>query len=122
MMDVDGGQLSLDLQEVPQHSFVDRCEEREEIVRVMEYTHFPRLTHDPLPRIGFTRDVSASGACIGVDSAEPVDALLRVVLRDVDGKAVRLAVARVAWTRRNHDGRYWLGLELVSKRELAAAA
>ena len=118
---MDGAQLSLDLPQDPLRAFVDRREEREELVRVMEYTHFPRLTHDQVPRIGFTRDVSASGACIGVDSAESVDSLLRVVLRDVDGKAMRLAVARVAWTSRARDGRYWLGLEIVSAREVGVA-
>jgi hypothetical protein len=51
-----------------------RREPRKDTVRIVEYTRFPRVGPDPGPRIGFTRDLSTSGMCIGTDEAEIVGA------------------------------------------------
>ena len=91
-----------------------RQEARRGFVRIVEYTPFPRVGDNAAPRIGFTRDLSRSGMCIGADAAEPVGALLRVTLREVDGDTARTAVERVVWCSPTHDGRYWIGLESLT--------
>ena len=91
-----------------------RSESRRDEVRIVEYTPFPRTASGQVPRIGFTRDVSPSGMCIGSDHEEAVGALLRVVLRAGDGQAERPCIDRVVWCRPASDGRFWIGLERVS--------
>ena len=97
-----------------------RMEAREEAVRRVEYTSFPRVGTDTLTRVGFTRNVSPSGMALGVDEALPVGSLVRVIVQSVDGKPDFGAVARVAWGRESHDGApgapaSWLGLVLVAE-------
>lgn len=91
-----------------------RSEPRRDEVQIVEYTHFPRTSAEPGPRIGFTRDLSGSGMCIGSDQPEPVGALLRVVLRANDGHAGRPCIDRVVWCQPASDGRWWIGLERVA--------
>jgi hypothetical protein len=91
-----------------------RREPRRDTVRIVEYTRFPRVGPDPGPRIGFTRDLSASGMCIGTDEPEAVDALLRVSVRDLGGRSSRPCIERVVWCSRARDGRYWIGLERLT--------
>jgi hypothetical protein len=90
-----------------------RREVRHPVVRDVEYCRFPRVCADQRPRIGFTRDLSASGLCLRVDVSEPVGSLLRVVVRGIDGAPRREAIARVAWTGPGLDGGHWMGLTLV---------
>ncbi len=90
-----------------------RHEERDEAVRIVEYAVFPRTSGDPTTRVGFTRDLSPAGLCMGVDGAESVGALLRVAVRGLDGQPNLIAVARVAWCSAERDGRYWVGLDFV---------
>ena len=100
-----------------------RRETREDTVRIVEYSRYPRGAADQQLRLGFTRDLSRSGMCIGVDRSEHVGALLRLCVREVDGRSPEPAVARVVWTSAERDGRFWLGLELLANAfrwELAA--
>jgi hypothetical protein len=97
------------------HHTPRRREPREETVRIVEYTPFPRVGPDAGPRIGFTRDVSQRGLCIGVDDPAPVGAMLRVTLRELNGRPGRPCVDRVVWCARARDGRYWLGLEHLTE-------
>lgn len=90
-----------------------RREPRINQVRSAEYTPFPRVSSDQQPRLGFTRDVSSLGMCLGVDSPEPVGSLLRVEVRHIDGEPMGATVARVAWCSPAHGDRYWLGLDLL---------
>ena len=90
-----------------------RCEN----VRIVEYTPFPRLAPARHPRVGFTRDLSDVGMCIGVDDPEPVGALLRVTLLGADGYPERPCVERVVWCSQARDGRHWLGLERLTRIE-----
>jgi len=102
----------------------ERREERVSLVRHVEYTPFPRVAANQRGRLAFTRDVSASGLCLRADEAEPVGSLLRVAVRGVDGRAARVAVARVVWTRPTPDGAHWVGLSIVeecARRALRAA-
>ncbi len=91
-----------------------RREPREDVVRIVEYSPFPRVSGDQRQRTGFTRDVSDSGMCLGVDAAEPVGSLLRAVVRDIDGRSTLDSLTRVEWCRRSCDGRWWLGLSLLA--------
>lgn len=90
-----------------------RAEARRDEVCIVEYTPFPRVAAGEVPRIGFTRDISESGMCVGSDRPEPVGALLRVVLRDGDGQPDRASIGRVVWCQPASDGRHWIGLERV---------
>jgi len=93
-----------------------RAEPRSDEVRIVEYAPFPRTSAEQAPRIGFTRDISESGLCIGSDREEPVGALLRVVLRAGDGQRERPSIDRVVWCQPASDGRFWIGLERVSSQ------
>ncbi len=80
----------------------------------MEYARFPRVGPGRGSRIGFTRDISASGMCIGADEPETVGALLRVAIRDLDGRPSRPSIERVVWCSPARDGRHWIGLERLT--------
>ena len=90
-----------------------RREQRNDEVRITEYTPFPRMSADQRPRLGFTRDISQLGMCLGVDERERVGALLRVNVRRIDGRSLGASIARVVWCTAARDGRYWLGLDLL---------
>lgn len=90
---------------------------RTEEIRIAEYTPFPRESADQKPRIGFTRDVSALGMCLGVDQPEPVGTLLRVDVRRLDGQSMGASIARVVWCTGSRDGRHWLGLDLLCETD-----
>lgn len=90
-----------------------RREEREEMVRVIEYSPFPRIAPQQL-RVGFSRDLSRSGLCLGIDECEDVGSLLRLSIRDVEGRAGDPRVGRVVWRSETCDGRHWIGVELLT--------
>jgi len=92
-----------------------RREEREETIRIIEYASFPRVAPQQQLRVGFTRDLSESGMCLGVDRRERVGSLLRLCVRDVDGHCADAVVGRVVWANSERDGRFWLGLSLITK-------
>jgi len=97
-------QLSLGLPHGERGSGTEsRKEPREETVRRVEYSAFPRVGSDTATRIGFTRNVSPSGMAIGVAEPLPVGTLLRVLVQRADGRADFDAVARVAWCREGRD-------------------
>jgi len=103
-----------------------RRERRIEALRIAEYGAFPRAAHDAAPVRAFTRDLSPSGMRLSVDEPQPAGTLLRVVLRDIDGRASRDVVARVVWSRPvravRHRGelRHEMGLEIVADRGACA--
>ena len=91
----------------------ERREPRERALRIVDYTPFPRSAPDR-PRVAFTRDVSPSGMCIGVDAAEAPGTMLRATLRELDGSPARCDTWQVVWCEVTADGRFWLGLQLVA--------
>ncbi len=97
-----------------------RSEPREDVLRIADYTRFPRTVPDPRPGLGFTRDLSDAGICLGVDAAESIGSLLSVAIRGLDGLAGPEAIHRVVWCSAETGGRYWLGLERVADRKLIA--
>jgi hypothetical protein len=92
-----------------------RREERDRVVRMVEFTPFPRVACDLEKRVAFTRDESASGMCLGTDSPESVGELLRVIVRGVDGQPTLDCLARVVWCRPRPEGRHWIGLCLLEE-------
>lgn len=91
-----------------------RREEREDVVRVVEYSSFPRTAPETQLQLGFTRDISRSGLCLGVDRCEDVGALLRLDVRCLEGRPGGARIGRVVWTSSERDGRHWLGIELLT--------
>ena len=112
-------QLNLDFLDTSRPSRLEvpgntRSEARTQIVRIVEYTPYPRRTRDERRRVGFTRDTSRSGMCLAVEHPEQPGGLLRVVATDIDGNASTDRLARVAWCEPRPDGRFWLGLDVIS--------
>ncbi len=94
-----------------------RREERVNAIRAAEYTPFPRTRANETPRRGFTRDASPLGMCLGVDLPEPIGALLRIEVRELDGQPIGATVGRVVWCKPTRDGRYWIGLDLLCEAD-----
>ncbi len=94
-----------------------RREERVKTIRAAEYTPFPRSRANETPRRGFTRDASPLGMCLGVDLPEPIGALLRIEVRELDGQPIGATVGRVVWCKPTRDGRYWIGLDLLCEAD-----
>lgn len=94
-----------------------RREERVKAIRAAEYTPFPRTRANETPRRGFTRDASPLGMCLGVDWPEPIGALLRIEVRELDGQSIGATVGRVVWCKPTRDGRYWIGLDLLCEAD-----
>jgi len=96
-------------------SVENRVEPRSETVRIVEYTGFPRRDSERSLRMGFTRNISKSGICLGADHPEPVGSMLRLGIRDLDGARTDARIGRVAWTSDARDGRHWIGIELLTE-------
>ncbi len=109
-------QLALDFaqgESLPAGAVPLRREQREQIVRLVEYAPFPRVRADQRRRSAFTRDLSPSGMCLGVDFAEPEGSLLRIIVRCVDGRPTQEMLARVKWCTSHSDGHFWLGISFM---------
>ncbi len=97
-----------------------RREPRADTVRIVQYTRFPRVGPDSAQHVGFTRDLSAYGLCIGADDPEEPGTMLRVIVREIDGRATRPSIVRVVWCAETGDDRYWIGLEQLTGGPTAA--
>jgi hypothetical protein len=51
--------------------------------------------------------------CVRIDTPEPVGSLLRVTLREVDGRPSLEGIARIVWSSPTIDGGHWIGLALL---------
>jgi hypothetical protein len=96
-------------------AYPPRVEKREPVVRIVEYSRYPRVERSQRRQIGFTRNQSRSGMCVVASEPEAEGTLLRVALRTVDGGGALDALAHVAWCERREDGRYWIGLALLER-------
>jgi hypothetical protein len=96
-------------------AYPPREEKRESVVRVVEYSRYPRVARDERRLVGFTRNQSRSGMCIVTSDPEVEGTLLRLALRTVDGAGTLDALAHVVWCERRIDGRYWIGLALLER-------
>jgi hypothetical protein len=87
---------------------------RRERVRLVELTPFPRRSREEGTFHGFSRNDSECGICVVTEQATAVGALLRVVVRGIDGRAEQRRVARVIWTAPHDDRRQRLGLAFIA--------
>ena len=86
---------------------------RQEAMRQIDYSHFPRMSCDGGPQGGLSLNESETGLCIAIPQPQPIGTLLRVMVRGVDGRKVRDVVTRVVWCDRSKDGRYRVGVEML---------
>ncbi len=104
-----------DVTEVLEDLYPPREEKRESVVRVVEYSRYPRISREERRLVGFTRNESRSGMCIVTSTPEVEGTLLRLALRTVDGASALDALAHVVWCERRSDDRYWIGLALLER-------
>lgn len=80
---------------------------------------FPRGRAADGRAMGFTRDLSPSGLCLRVERPEPKGALLRIIVRGIDGRPALDSIARVMHCRPDAGGRHALGLALLGEASSA---
>ena len=97
-----------------------RSEKRQTVVRIVEYSRYPRSARDERRLVAFTRDESPSGLCLTAKHPERKGTLLRVSVRNVDGRSSLEALAEVVWCGARGDGSYWIGLSLLELTETNA--
>lgn len=102
-----------EITQVMDDAYPPRAEKRDAVVRIVEYSRYPRIARSERRMVGFTRNQSQSGLCVVASEAEAEGTLLRLALRTVDGGAALDALAHVAWCERRDDGRYWIGVALL---------
>lgn len=83
--------------------------------RLAEWSPFPRSRPDPQWQVGFARRVSTSALRLDVEHGVPVGSLLRVLLRDADGRPTLDAVTRVDWALQDDQARVTVGLSVVAE-------
>jgi len=98
-----------------------RGEARDAGVCVVECCPFPRVSATRGWRAGFARDRSATRMCLEVDAGAPVGSLLRIVVRDIDGRPTLAALGRGSWCEEGAE-RARLGVELLERAPAAAPA
>lgn len=94
---------------------VERAEKRDPMIRLAEYSPFPWTNTDQRRNEAVTLNISQTGICLRVGAAVEPGAMLRVIIRDLDGKPHRDTLARVAWCRDERNGDFVLGLALVAE-------
>lgn len=114
-----GGQLAFDFggSAGTGGSWTVRRVRRDATVRLVEYAPFPRVHRDQQWRHGFTLDLSPRGLCVRAKVVAPIDSLLRIIVRSVDGRPSLDAVARVTWIARTPQEHPRMGLEIVASRD-----
>ncbi len=108
-------QMSFEFSQSPFRQRAKRREPREELVRLVECTPFPRKRANERRRLAFTRDLSLSGLQVAGDYAFEEGSLLHVVLHSAQGKPIVDGLARVVWSRPEGEERHRTGLFLIAK-------
>lgn len=90
-----------------------RLENRQRVVHVVEYSHYPRRLASENRCIAYTQDRSETG--LGLDLPERVrpGELLQVTVRDIDGEVSIDGLARVVWCQETESGRARAGLSVL---------
>jgi hypothetical protein len=90
-----------------------RAEIRQRVVHLVEYSRYPRRDPNQPRQVAYTQDRSSTG--LGLDLPEVIEPgeLLRITLRDIDGKTDVDGLARVVWCREGDSGRARAGLSLL---------
>lgn len=90
-----------------------RNAKREPVVRIIEFSPYPRRLSSEHREVGFTCNESKSGLCVLAKESQPVGQPLRLSVREVDGRSRLEAIARVVWCNERAGDRVAFGLELV---------
>lgn len=98
-----------------------RAWKRSSVVRIVEYSPYPRSTASEHAAIGFTANESRGGLCMLTREIQPVGQALRLTVREVDGRTRLEAIARVVWCNPAAGDRVALGIELLEVRRGAEA-
>jgi hypothetical protein len=93
-----------------------RVWKRHPVVRIVEYSPYPRRTDSERRARGFTANESRGGVCILTRDVHAVGRALRLTVREVDGSARLEAIARVVWCNPEAGDRVAIGLEFVEVR------
>jgi hypothetical protein len=83
--------------------------------RLVEWSPFPRSRPDQHWQVGFARRLSTSAMRLDVEHGVPVGSLLRVLLRDADGRPTLDAVTRVDWALQGEQTRVTVGLSVLAR-------
>lgn len=89
---------------------------RTPVVRMVEYSPFPRRDASQRLAVGFTANESRGGLCMLTRRVHAVGEPLRICVREVGGEPRLEAVARVAWCNTDVGGRVAVGLEFIEVR------
>jgi len=98
-----------------------RASKRSPVVRVVEYSPYPRRDASQHLEVGFTANESRGGLCMLTKRSHAVGEPLRISVREVDGETRLDAIARVAWCNPDAGDRVAVGLEFIEVRPGAAA-
>ena len=90
-----------------------RGAKREPVVRVVEFSPYPRRLSSEHREVGFTANESKGGLCVMARAPQPVGQPLRLSVREIDGRSRLEAIARVVWCNERAGDRVAFGLELV---------
>jgi hypothetical protein len=90
-----------------------RAGKREPVVRIVEFSPYPRRLSSEHREIGFTCNESEGGLCLLAKETQPVGQPLRLSVREVDGRSRLEAIARVVWCNERAGDRVAMGLEMV---------
>ena len=93
-----------------------RAWKRHAVVRMVEFSPWPRLDAGERMATGFTANESRGGLCMLTREAQPVGRTLRLAVREVDGRTRLDAIARVVWCNPSAGDRVALGIELIEVR------
>jgi len=93
-----------------------RQEHRDSVVRIVEYSQYPRRRAGETRRIAYTQDRSESGVGLDLPEALEPGELLQLIVRDIDGEVALDGLARVIWCESTGTGRARAGVAMLRQR------
>ena len=93
-----------------------RRQHRDSVVRVVEYSRYPRRRAGETRRIAYTQDRSESGVGLDLPEALEPGELLQLIVRDIDGEVALDGLARVIWCESTAAGRARAGVSMLRER------
>jgi len=90
-----------------------RLENRECVVHLVEYSHYPRRLANEDRLTAYTQDRSENGLGLDLPNRVRPGELLRITLQDIDGHVDVDGLARVVWCKETAGGRARAGLAMV---------
>jgi hypothetical protein len=93
-----------------------RVYKRTPVVRMVEYSPYPRRDPSQRSAVAFTANESQGGLCMLTRNTHVVGEPLRICVREVGGETRLEAIARVTWCNPDAGGRVAVGLEFIEVR------